>query len=379
MRRFLLSVAALLLALFWGQAQTVRSIAVSDGESYTDHISLAEDSRDMDVMVKFIFDEKKNTLTVSVLSYRSLFVFREAVPYRGVVRCHRLHPDRLPYVAQAEEGSSFTLSKELRKSLPRPHRKYVFNRWVECDGLQSIPMEYKMVNDYIEQTFDILSKRTTVSVTLRDLYILECKNKKSGSYEILKGKDLDTQYLIRIVRNPCLDLDKEIAAARQMADEAKQAFEGLRASYPGGTVPSQEALNLLIKTRQVLQTQFPPRKGGALCSDLRDATDRYNGYADSIATFTCKVVSPDEGVIAEARPLDVKMVYSQARQLDKSVARWLVSKDELERHDLVTQCEEIIEDMAPVLKRATVTTAEEKKALTVYRQAEEYFRKTCKK
>ena len=48
------------------QAQTVRTIQVAQGASYTDHISLKEDSKDMDLMVKFVFDEGNNTLTVII-------------------------------------------------------------------------------------------------------------------------------------------------------------------------------------------------------------------------------------------------------------------------------------------------------------------------
>ena len=74
-RRCLLLLAASALAAFPMRAQTVKVISVSNDASFTDHISLAEDSRDMDIMVKFVFDEQHNRLTVSVLSYRSLFVF----------------------------------------------------------------------------------------------------------------------------------------------------------------------------------------------------------------------------------------------------------------------------------------------------------------
>ena len=139
-------------------AQNVKSIAVGQGASYTDHISLAEDSRDMDVLLKFVFDEQKNSLTVSALSYRSLFVFRDATRYKSVVHGRRLNPEHLPYVAEADKGTRFYISKSLKKSLPRPHRKYVFNSWIEYDGMQPAQSEYKMVNDYIEQEFQILSR-----------------------------------------------------------------------------------------------------------------------------------------------------------------------------------------------------------------------------
>ena len=53
-------------------------------------------------------------------------------------------------------------------------------------------------------------------------------------------------------------------------------------------------------------------------------------------------------------------------------------KDELEKKDLVQQCKEIIDDMSSILQQSKVVTEDEQKALNVYRQAEKYFRKTCK-
>ena len=334
----------------------------------------------MDVMVKFIFDEQQNTLTVSVLSYRSLFVFREAARYSSVVKCRRLHPDRLPYLADADPGSRFKLSRSLRRSLPEPRRDYVFRRWIEYEGLQPVPMDYKMVNDYIEQGFDILQKRTTVSVTLRDLYLLERSGGNPAGYELLQGRDLDTKYQIEIRRNPCFGREEEIAAASGLLDEIRTAFAAFKKNYGSGTVPNEEALKIFGDTRRVLLTQFPARKNASDCPDLGRLTDQYNAYVDSIGLMTCKVRAADEGFAPDVgRDLDTKMVYSQARQLDKAVARWLVSKDDLERQDLVVQCLDIIEDMNVLLSRQKVKTAEDQRAVRVFRQAEQYFRKTCGK
>ena len=359
-------------------AQTVKTISVSNAASYTDHISLAEDSRDMDVMVKFIFDEQQNALTVSVLSYRSLFVFREAARYSSVVKGKRLHPERLPYLAEAEPGSRFKLSRSLRQSLPEPRRDYVFRRWIEYEGMQPVPTDYKMVNDYIEQRFDILQKRNSVTVTLRDLYLLERTGNRPDSYELLLGRDLNTRYQVEILRNPCFGLEEEIATARTMRDEIRAAFGPFRKTYGSGEVPSAEALKLFEQTRTLLLTQFPARKNATDCPELWQLTEEYHQVVDSIATATCRIRVPDaDSMLDGGRPLDVKMIYSQARQLDKSVARWLVSKDEFERRDLVAQCQEIAQDVSGIIARHTVFTAEEQQAVRVFNQAVQYFKKTC--
>lgn len=379
-RKLLLLLPALCLLAGGVQAQTVKEIAVSAGASYTDHISLAEDSKDTDVMVKFVFDEDQNTLTVSVLSYRTLFVFQEPARYDAVVRHNRLVPDRLPYLAEAAKGSRFTLSKPLVKALPRPRKKYVFRRWVEYEGLQRVPTDYKMVNDYIEQAFDINGKRSVVSVTLRDVYLLDLPG-KPDNYILSRGRDLNTKYQIRILRNPCLGLDEEVVAARKAYGEVKSAYEGLKGKFAGGTVSSDELLKVFTETRSVLLTQFPKRGNLSPCPDIQDATERYNQYVDSIANYSCKVRVPDvtgDGTPGEGgKGLDTKLVYAQARQLDKSVSRYLVSKDPLERADLVNQCKEIVGDMSAMIARQAPRTADEKNAVRVYRQAEDYFKKTC--
>ena len=123
--KLLLTLPVLCLMAAPMKAQTVKNISVSAGTSYTDHIALSEDSRDSDIMVKFVFDEDNNTLTVSALSYRTLFVFREASRYKAVVSHKNLIPDRLPYVADADKGSKFPLSKGLVKSIPSPKKKYI--------------------------------------------------------------------------------------------------------------------------------------------------------------------------------------------------------------------------------------------------------------
>ena len=355
-------------------AQNVKTIAVGQDASYTDHISLAEDSRDKDIMVKFVYDQQNNSLTVSVLSYRNLFVFREATRYKGTVSGRRLNPEHLPYVAESEKVTRFYLSKALKKSLPRPRRKYVFQRWIEYDGLQPAQQDYKMVNDYIEQAFEILPKRTSVVVTLRDLYLLEPEGNK---YELLCGRDLNTSYVVRILQDPCFGKEDERAAAQKLTEDIKAAYAAFKKNYGSGKVATPDALKTFQDTQTALLTQFPPRQNVSDCPDIKDAVEQYNSYVDSIGAITCQV-KLDVDMMDSTRELDSKMVYSQARQLDKYVARWLVSKDELEKEDLVKQCKEIITDMNTLLQRALVVTPDQKQAVTVYREAEKYFRKTCK-
>ena len=378
-RRCLLLLAASALAAFPMRAQTVKAISVSNDASFTDHISLAEDSRDMDIMVKFVFDEQHNRLTVSVLSYRSLFVFREPTRYSSAVKaCGRLKPDLLPYVVAANDQDRFVLERRLIKSIPHPRKKYVFRRWIEYDGLQPAPSQYKMVNDYIEQTFDILQQRNTVTVTLRDLYLLERSPKKAGTYYLLKGRDLDVKYQIKIQRNPCLGMDEELSAAQKRAADIRGAWLTMKKNYGSAEVGSQEALKTFEDTRNMLITQFPRRQEQSVCPDVQQEIDRYNSYVDSISVFRCRVRAADPDDPGNAG-LEVRVIYSQVRQLDKNISRYLVSKDNLEKSDLAALCRGIIEEVNAHIRKHPATTEEERKAVAVFRQAEQYFRKTCRK
>ena len=145
-------------------AQTVKNIAVSGDNAYTDHISLEGDVTDKDIMVKFVFDEAANQLTVSLISHRMIFVFREDVRFKPLFKGRTLRPDQLPYVVTYDPTEKYRISKLFKSTVPKPRNKYVFHRWIDYEGLQPAPQEYSMVNDYISQTFDILKKRNSVVV-----------------------------------------------------------------------------------------------------------------------------------------------------------------------------------------------------------------------
>ena len=96
------------LCIVWTvEAQTVKKIRVSQNESYTDHISLNSQNKDMDLIVKIVFNEQENVLVVSLISYRNLFVFQDNVRYSQVVKRRKLRPDRLPYVVESEEKAKY--------------------------------------------------------------------------------------------------------------------------------------------------------------------------------------------------------------------------------------------------------------------------------
>ena len=225
-------------------AQTVKNIAVSQEQSYTDHISLEGDVTDKDIMVKFVFDEAANQLTVTLISHRMIFVFREDVRFKPLIKGRRLRPDQLPYVVTYEPKDQYRISKLFKTTVPKPTKKYVFHRWIDYEGLQPAPQEYAMVNDYISQTFDILKKSNSVVVRLRDVMLMNdvSKHINKRRFEIPFGRDLYTEYHVDIQRNPCFGLDEDIASAKAALEGVRKSYNNLRKSFGSGTVDSEESL-----------------------------------------------------------------------------------------------------------------------------------------
>jgi hypothetical protein len=120
-------------------AQTVKHITVSQDQAYTDHISLEGDATDKDIMVKFVFDEAANQLTVSLISYRMIFVFREDIRFKPLIKGRRIRPDQLPYVVNYDPSDQFRISKLFKSTVPKPRKQYVFHRWLDYEGLQPAP------------------------------------------------------------------------------------------------------------------------------------------------------------------------------------------------------------------------------------------------
>lgn len=361
--------------------KTVKTITVADGIPFTDHIAMATDATDKDLMVKFVFDESSNTLTISVLSYRMLFVFWESTPYKGVIRRRWIHTDRLPYVVTAEEGQRFRLSKPLRNALPKPYKKHIFKKWIGYDGLQPQEKELKMLNDYIEQTFDIQNKRSNVTVTLRDIMLMEAtKQKKLNTcYTIDFGKDLNTEYQITIQRNPCFGLNQEKEAAQKAKEAVKKSFNSLKQKYGDGIVSSAEAKKTFEELKSMLTAQFQHNNDSSACPVIQDYIDQYNLLADSLAAMTVNIemVKAQEKILgSKGNEANEKIVLSNARQIDSKVAHWLNSRDASERADIISECQSIIKDTKLIIN--TLSQTESNEAIRLFRHAEQYFNKTCK-
>lgn len=379
---FIIFCLILFSAAFTAKAQIVREITVSYDKSFTDHVSLSSDSRDMDLMVKFIFNEVENQLTVSLISYRYLFVFREDVRYGNVIHHNRLDPEDLPYVTKFPENSRFFLSKQFRNTIPKPQKDHVFSKWIEYRGLQPIPLKYRMINDYIEQIFDITNYGKNVMVKLGDVFVLDKTPSKKhlDDYTFVAGKDLNIEYRINIVRNPCFGLESETQLATNMLDAVSKAYNGFSEKYKSGEVESESELKTFSELKQVLLTQFKPKESASPCPTLKETWDSYDSYVDSLSAVNCFVKSDQiaggKGIKSNFDPGEITVL---SRQIDRNISRWLLSNDVREKQDLVKECEDIITEVNGLIGDSQGNTPEQKKAVSVFRQATAYFRNICLK
>ena len=362
------------------QAQTVKTISVSHGSSYTDHLSLKEDVKDMDLMVKIVFNEDSNTLIVTLISYRTLFVFWDNIHFKPLIKGRKIRPDQLPYVVEYNPDDKFKVGKLFKASIPKPTSEFFFRRWIEYEGLQPIPQDYKMVNDFITQTFAVQNKRTQVSVRLHDIFLMDkVEKKKKNLYTIPLGRELNLEYQITIMRNPCFGLDEDIASARKALESISTSYASLSKKFGKGKVTSDEAKKTLDGLKATISSQYGHKDIQSPCQDVQKAWDSYNLYVDSIGALKCEVESLNE-VVAEANMSadGLKVLMAKSRQIDKIVSRWLVSKDMVERRDLVNQGKRIIDDVNNLIGKRTGHTPEQQRAISTFRSAERYFNNVCK-
>lgn len=360
-------------------AQTTRQIEVDGKEPYVDHVSLVEGSTDMDLLVKFSFDEPNNSLTVSLISYRKLFVFQDDTRYSHAVWCFKLRPNKLSYVVESDEQARYKLTKALRKSI-KPRRKHVFKRWIEYEGLQPQPTDYKMVNDYIEQKFDILNKEAPVSVTLRDILVMnEEITPKKKKYDLFYQTDLNRTYEITIKRDPCFGKEDALRAAVERAENIRTSFTAFDQKFKSSSsLNTPEGDRLFHEMRALLEEQFPKVGETSPCPDIQMNIDLYNSYADSIrqskSPYQVKVMEREKPATLD---LSADYILMMARKIDSNVNRWLLTTDLVEKRDLEKSCEEIVNSIQAHINQAAQISQAQKAAIHIFREAKDYFQRTC--
>ena len=178
-------------------------------------------------------------------------------------------------------------------------------------------------------------------------------------------------------------MDEEVSAANNSLAAIRKSFSAFKKSYGNGKVNDEGGMKTFKELQATLAAQFPKNDNSSPCPDIQQARDQYNLLADSIQDMKVSISASASDALGavggeEGRALNAKLILANAHQLDNTVARWLVSKDEMEREDLVTQCRDIIKDTSVMIGSGRARTQEEQNAVALFRKAEQYFYKVCR-
>ena len=178
-------------------------------------------------------------------------------------------------------------------------------------------------------------------------------------------------------------MDEEISAANNALNAIQKSFTSFNNKYGTGKVSDEAAMKNFTDLKNTLIAQYPKNSEISTCPDIQRARDQYNLLADSIQHCQITIENSNSDPLAAiggeaGRALDAKCILSNARMLDNTIARWLVSKDSIERDDLATQCRNIIKDTSVMIGNSHGQTPEEQNAISLFRKAEQYFNKICK-
>ena len=377
--RILFIVTMVLLQVGCLQAQTTRNVTLAHKKPFADPLVIKEGYKDQQLTVKLLFNEDSNSLTVTLTSPKTLFVFWDDTRYRDVFSCHRwLETDKLSYVISCNTTDRFRLSKDYHKTLSG---HYHFYKWIEVEGLQPVATDLKLVNDSIVQHFT-LSDRQATSVTIRLRHVLtmdEMAHKGPGRwYDMTCGRDFNFKYRITLQRNPCLGYDDDVAAAEGALEAIRESLAWFKKKYASGKVADEIGLNDFQELKQMLIKQFPKSKSISPCPEVRKAREQYNAIVDSLQLVNVALDTTASAVEPNDHAFLAKNILANTRMLDNTVSRWLASKDEAERADLLNQCRSIISDTSTLINENHPQTADEQYAVNLFRKAEQYFRKVCK-
>lgn len=190
---------------------------------------------------------------------------------------------------------------------------------------------------------------------------------------------MNIEYQVTIQRNPCLNFGDEIASAQKALEGVMGNFKTLQKNYDGGKALSADALQAFEDLKSNLLDQYPPKTETTPCPDLMSVWDNYNQYVDSIKSIKC-VLAKDTGSGGDLSiPTDNgKVILLKARQLDRIVSRWLVSKDVTERRDLLRSGQGLVDEVNGMIGNSQGANPAQRQAITMFRAAERYFNNTCK-
>lgn len=353
-------------------ANPTRTIRIANNQPYTDHIALKSDLRDMDIMVKFRFDEPNNSLVVSLVSYRNLLMLQTDTRYKQAISWNKFRPERLPYVIQSDGQTTYKVTGNFKKEIPGCRSKHIIRKGLSYQGLQLQVSDQKVMNDYLEYRFDILNKDTLVSISLGDIMVLEPSAKHTDRVDLIFYSSLNRQYDIYIDRNACLGRDEDIAAAQTALQNITQNYQALQESFAAG-VGNGITDSMLYNLKKVVLEQFAPKNNSEECSTLQQLNTQYNQYVDSLAQLHL----PDPSLTVMPLNMSREYILQLSRTIDQNVSTWLLTTDAVKKQDLVLATQKLVAEINDALQGNVILTQEQREAIVLFRKAERYFNTIC--
>ena len=392
MRQKIYLIGLYLWAVMTVHAQQTKSIAVEEDMPYEETLTFPFDEKGVELKVGIAFDEHTNELQLKVTGSRPLFVFQEDAyrnrVFTGFFSRKHLRPERLPYLVLVPPRANFYLTKKVIKRFAKPRGKHLFNRWVEGVSASLTPLppsgegqsgKYALPSDTLIMRFAVVEGATEAAFTLRNLYVLaETGKPQKPKYRFVWDQDLATTYAITLRRDPCLGLQTAVDSMKVRVEAIQQAYGRLLKTAPSGLAESSEEVGVFNQHKQYLLSQFLPVVDSTDCGDLQQLYSEYNHQRELIDQAVCVYVASNENG-AKRLGMSPEVLLAAARRLDNLVALSEVTKDTVERRDLIMQGREILSAMNATIEEKGVRGEEQQAALAIFRRASDYFRVTVLK
>ena len=169
-------------------------------------------------------------------------------------------------------------------------------------------------------------------------------------------------------------------AAQKALDAVKKSYGNMKKKYGKGVVSSEEGKKAFDELKATLTAQFQHNNDSSACPIIQNSIEQYNLLADSLANMKVGIevaaTATEKVMGGKVNEANEKIVLTNARQLDSKVARWLISRDANERTDLIMECQDIIKDTKLIIN--TLSPSQSSTTIKIFRQAEQYFNKTCR-
>lgn len=365
-----------------------KEVVVSEAKPHLELLGGKPDVDTYDLRLCISFNEDANTLQVSLSSTNSdIFGFKHNVVYGNVFRHRRrLGFEKLPYKVDFDPATSLRMSRGVKKQMKPNVKKHNVKPWLEYDGMEAQKAEEMFPSDSLVQTFKLDPSTQSVNIRLRECFVIERKGstgRRWNKFSMNYLQNLSNEYVVVVKRNPCRKLAGQIDSVQTMHRILSIACKQLSIGFPDGKAKTLQELESFQMLRNDLLKTYPKMNTDTACPDLARVAEEYNICVDSLLNMTCTI--PDEFRADVVKQLgsgiervDADGLLYCSRMLDDLVAEWQMEKNKTARLSIIQQCNKIIDNGTAMAIGRRVVTDADRKALEVFAQAKEHFRKTCR-